>query len=29
MACTPFKAVPDRADAEPLRGLGAKSLRLT
>ena len=24
MACTPFSAVPVRADAEPLRGLGAK-----
>lgn len=23
MACTPFSAVPVRADAEPLRGLGA------
>ena len=23
MACTPFRAVPDEADAEPLRGLGA------
>lgn len=23
MACTPFRAEPDEADAEPLRGLGA------
>lgn len=30
MACTPFRAVPVRADAEPLRGsvLTAKTLRL-
>ncbi|MES8439400.1 hypothetical protein U6P11_12205 [Cutibacterium acnes] len=29
MACTPFKAVPARADAEPLKGsvLSAKPLR--
>lgn len=31
MACTPFRAEPVRADAEPLRGsvLSAKTLRLT
>lgn len=36
MACTPFRAVPDEADAEPLKGsvlsakpLSAKPLRLT
>nr|DAQ10862.1 MAG TPA: hypothetical protein [Caudoviricetes sp.] len=30
IACTPFRAVPARADAEPLRGsvLSAKTLRL-
>ena len=26
-ACTLFRSVPDEADAEPLRGLGAKTLR--